>query len=192
MSAGCFSWCPVPRRPKKPSTRSIDKLRQNLLVAPQITDSPVDDRSIKATSVKKSSSNGSGAAPTTVQYATATGKEILTILESAAGIIPVPLLQEAIGVALKIIQEGSAVEQKVKDLQERVGHLMIVVVENVTKTEEDSKEVNVKVAKNIENDIQGLLGTLGTIKHDLTEISEQNRWVIASTKNSMRVHSKLA
>ncbi|KAF8900857.1 hypothetical protein CPB84DRAFT_1847095 [Gymnopilus junonius] len=146
---------------KHSRTISDEELRHHQLSAlREITDSPVQD--IEATSVKKSSSPGSAAVPTTTQYATATGKEVLTILESAAGIIPVPFLQEAIGVALKIIQvceERSAVEQK--------------------KIEE---EANVKVAKNIENDVQGLLGTLGTIKHDLTEISEQNRWVIAFYK----------
>ena len=34
----------------------------------------------------------------------ATVKEVLTFTQSAASIIPVPLLKEAIGVALKIIQ----------------------------------------------------------------------------------------
>jgi hypothetical protein len=39
-----------------------------------------------------------------MEYTAATGKEILTLLQSAAGIIPVPLLQDAIGVAVKIVQ----------------------------------------------------------------------------------------
>jgi hypothetical protein len=52
----------------------------------------------------------------------------------------------------------SAVEQKVKELQERVCHLMVVIVENVTaKNEEGSEEVVVKAAKAIERDIEGLL-----------------------------------
>ena len=37
-------------------------------------------------------------------YITASGKQVLTLLQSAAAIIPVPLLQDAIGVALKIIE----------------------------------------------------------------------------------------
>jgi len=41
---------------------------------------------------------------TKTEYIVATGKELLTLLQSAAGVIPVPLLQDAIGVALKIIQ----------------------------------------------------------------------------------------
>jgi hypothetical protein len=42
--------------------------------------------------------------PTTTEYVAATGKEVLTLLQSAAGVMPVPLLQDAIGVALKIIR----------------------------------------------------------------------------------------
>ena len=38
------------------------------------------------------------------KYITASGKQVLTLLQSAAAVIPVPLLQEAIGVAVKIIE----------------------------------------------------------------------------------------
>ena len=101
------------------------------------------------------------------------------LLQSAAALIPVPMIQEAIGVALKIIQvcevckipprkdreihniyyqNVSAVEQKVKELQDRVCHLMVVIVENVTsKIEEGSDEVIRKAAKSIERDIKDLL-----------------------------------
>ena len=44
------------------------------------------------------------AIPTTKAYALAAVKEVLTLSQSAAGVTPVPFLQEAIGVALKIIQ----------------------------------------------------------------------------------------
>ena len=101
-------------------------------------------------------------------------------MQSAATLIAVPLIQEAIGVALKIIgvcevrnilprkiarcltlhycQNVSAVEQKVKELRDRVCHLMVVIVDNVTsKNEEGSDEVIVKAAKGIERDIKDLL-----------------------------------
>ena len=53
--------------------------------------------------IQKLSDNSRTAVPTT-DYITATGKEVLIVLQSAAKVIPVPLLQEAIGVALKIIE----------------------------------------------------------------------------------------
>jgi len=42
--------------------------------------------------------------PIKTDYAMATVKEVLTLSQSAAGVMPVPFLREAIGVALKIIQ----------------------------------------------------------------------------------------
>ena len=54
--------------------------------------------------IQKLSENSTTAVPTTKDYAMATVKEVLTLSQSAAGVMPVPFLQEAIGVALKIIQ----------------------------------------------------------------------------------------
>ena len=55
-------------------------------------------------------------------------------------------------------QEASEVEQKVKELQVRVGDLMIVIVNHVTlKDEEDGKATVVKIADGIEQDIKELL-----------------------------------
>jgi Zn finger protein HypA/HybF involved in hydrogenase expression len=57
-----------------------------------------------------------------------------------------------------IHQEASEVEQKVKELQVRVGNLMIVIVDHVTlKDEEGSEETVLKIAKGIEQDIKELL-----------------------------------
>jgi predicted transcriptional regulator len=57
-----------------------------------------------------------------------------------------------------IHQEASEVEQKVKELQVRVGNLMIVIVDHVTlKDEEGSQEAVVKIAKGIEQDVKELL-----------------------------------
>jgi len=103
-------------------------------------------------------------------------------LQSAASVIPVPLLQETIGVALKIIeicevcgipprvtrgfmlcfyQDASAVEENVRELQDRLCHLMVVIVDNVTATSEAGSEVVVKAVvkatKGIERDIRDLL-----------------------------------
>ena len=55
-------------------------------------------------------------------------------------------------------QDASVVEQKVKDLHERVSHLMIDILCHVTpKSEEGSDEAVVKVVKGIEEDIKQLL-----------------------------------
>ena len=66
----------------------------------------VSRRAISLTSIwiQKLSENSQSAVPTKTDYAVATVKEVLTLAQSAASMIPVPFLKEAIGVALKIIQ----------------------------------------------------------------------------------------
>ena len=54
-------------------------------------------------------------------------------------------------------QQASDVEQKVKELQVRVGDLMIVIVDHVTLKDEDTKETVVMIAEGIEQDIKELL-----------------------------------
>ena len=55
-------------------------------------------------------------------------------------------------------QEASDAEQKVKELQVRIGDLMIIIVDHVTlKDEEGSKETVVKTEEGIEQDIKELL-----------------------------------
>ena len=55
-------------------------------------------------------------------------------------------------------QNISTIEEKVKELQDRVCHLMVVIVDNVTsKNEEGTDDVIVKAAKGIERDIKDLL-----------------------------------
>ena len=66
----------------------------------------ISRRAISLTSIwiQKLSEDSQSAVPTKIDYAMATVKEVLTLAQSAASMIPVPFLKEAIGVALKIIQ----------------------------------------------------------------------------------------
>ena len=60
-----------------------------------------------------------------------------------------------------IYQDASDVEQKVKELQVRVGNLMIVIVDHITlKDEEDNKSAEgtvMETVEGIERDIRELL-----------------------------------
>ena len=62
---------------------------------------------------------------------------------------------------ISYLQNISVVGQKVKELQDRVCHLMVVIVDIVTSKNEngsdDNDEVIAKVAKGIERDIKDLL-----------------------------------
>ena len=53
---------------------------------------------------QKLAENSQSVVPTKTDYSMATVKEVLTLSQSAASVIPVPFLKEAITVALKIIQ----------------------------------------------------------------------------------------
>ena len=54
--------------------------------------------------IQQSAKISQSVVPTKTDYVMATVKEVLTLAQSAASVSPVPFLQEAIGVALKIIQ----------------------------------------------------------------------------------------
>ena len=57
-----------------------------------------------------------------------------------------------------IHQEASNVEQKVKELQVRVGNVMIVIVDHVTiKDSDEDSRATMKTAEGIEQDIKELL-----------------------------------
>ena len=69
------------------------------------------------THIQKSSENPREVVPTT-KYITSSEKPILVFFPSAAALEPIPLLQEAIGVALKIIE--------VCEVREILGRVIIV------------------------------------------------------------------
>ena len=54
--------------------------------------------------IQESSEKPREVIPTTAEYIMATGKQTLVVLQSAAAFIPVPLIREAVGIALKIIE----------------------------------------------------------------------------------------
>ena len=60
--------------------------------------------SLTSTWIQKLAENSQNVVPKKTDYAIATVKEVLALAQSAASVIPVPLLKEAISVALKIIQ----------------------------------------------------------------------------------------
>jgi hypothetical protein len=87
------------------------------------------------------------------------------------------------------------VQKKLKELQERVAHFMIIIVDTITVKHEEGSEVVVKAMEGIEKDVKELLRcalnafaitshpstacyrTLMTIDKELTEIRNQNEWL---------------
>ena len=112
--------------------------------------------------IQESSDNPREVIPTTTQYIKETGKQALTLLQTAAPFIPVPFIKEAVDVALKIIevcevckislrygnkwltiyyfQNTSVVNEKVKELKNRVYYLSKVIGETFTPNDEKDRK----------------------------------------------------
>jgi hypothetical protein len=133
MPAGCFSWCPVLKQwdAKKQTTApasgvevSINSCctisltqnhRQEYPLA-IVAQDPVEEESdqvsglidvvrpLTSICIQISSENTQAVVPSTTQYIVATGKQALALLQTAASVKPVPLLQDAIEIARKIIE----------------------------------------------------------------------------------------
>ncbi|PPQ72736.1 hypothetical protein CVT26_003022 [Gymnopilus dilepis] len=149
----------VPCWPKPLSWRSSqDSLRSNKLQRDSTPDEPAG--SYEKDAPIKSTGDPASAIPVK-EYLVATGKEVLLVLQSAAAVIPVPMLQDAIGIALKVIElceDMSVVDHKAKEVQGRVGHLMIVVLAHITdKNEDGDREKALQTAISVEGDIKDLL-----------------------------------
>ena len=97
MSVGYFHWSRLLTHCGLKKQKSETKSNE---VRGQMTFHEFSDRRLHQ---KLSESNRAGV-PTTTQYIAATGKEVLKLLESAAGILLVPLLQDTIRIAIKIIE----------------------------------------------------------------------------------------
>ena len=74
---------------------------------------------------QKSSEDSREVVPTTTKYITASGKQVLTLLQSAAAVIPVPMLKEAIGVAIKIIEVCQVREIRPRESCDIVHYLLL-------------------------------------------------------------------
>ena len=131
MCAGCFSWCrlhmPWGAKRKSTETKSPQVSANDLCCAISLTHSCIQKLeslsaivsettnaknsmcsrpAISLTSmwIQKLSENSQSVVPTKTDYAMSTVKEVLTLSQSAATVIPVPFLRKATVVALKIIQ----------------------------------------------------------------------------------------
>ncbi|KAJ3514813.1 hypothetical protein NLJ89_g2145 [Agrocybe chaxingu] len=159
MPAGCFSWCPFP------------KAQVKLYSKPKYSKSPQSNTT---------NASENRAVPTRAEYLEDGAKQIIQVMEAAAGVIPVPYVRDAIRVGLRVIQtceEITDVEQQVQQLQDRVCQLLIVIIDSVT-TEDGGSDGMYKAAKVIENEVKVLHEKLGEIVDELDDIKKQNRWLL--------------
>ncbi|KAF8208373.1 hypothetical protein K438DRAFT_1713222 [Mycena galopus ATCC 62051] len=143
---GCFSWC------------CLNSKSQPVELVQQV-DAPAGE--------KHSSTS------TTAQYVRGGTKELLSIVKTIAGVVPVPLLAEFIKVAANVLdacEEATVVEESVESLQKRVYSLSVIIVDKVN--------VGDSVDADLQRRIQDLQSTLDSISKALIEIKNQNKWLL--------------
>ncbi|KAJ7485433.1 hypothetical protein FB451DRAFT_1554365 [Mycena latifolia] len=116
------------------------------------------------------------ASPKTIQYMVETVKKLATAMDGVAGFIPVPLLPELVKVAITVLEaceDVTAVEDSVKDLQNRIFSLSVIFIE----------EVCGKDSEDLQGRIKKLQSTLSIILKDPDKIKGQNKIILAIFRN---------
>ncbi|KAJ7810566.1 hypothetical protein B0H13DRAFT_1927276, partial [Mycena leptocephala] len=136
-------------------------------------------RPIRAESIKKGASTEKGnGPPTDGQYILGGAKELASVAQIIAGHVPVPLLEEFVGVAIKVLEaceEVTTIEETVKDLQRRVYFLSVIIVDKVN--------VRNNVDKDLQARIKDIHSTLNSIADNLNEIKHQNKLLMIFFRN---------
>ncbi|KAJ7485484.1 hypothetical protein FB451DRAFT_57913 [Mycena latifolia] len=116
------------------------------------------------------------ASPKTMQYMVETLKMLATAADGVAGVIPVPLLPQLVKVAITVLEtceDVTAIEDSVKDLQDRIFSLSVIFIEEVRG--QDSEDLQGRIEK--------LQTTLNIILEDLDKIKGQNKAILAIFRN---------
>ncbi|KAF7373195.1 hypothetical protein MSAN_00528100 [Mycena sanguinolenta] len=112
--------------------------------------------------------------PSTAMYALEGGKALAETLKNVSDLIPLPFLSSFVSVGIRVLeacQEASAIEENVKDLQERVYGIMLVVVDSTVPSD-------VKPSVELREKIEKFQLVLDGILTDLAKIKEQRKWLL--------------
>ncbi|KAJ7644549.1 hypothetical protein FB45DRAFT_735694 [Roridomyces roridus] len=117
--------------------------------------------------------------PSKAMYALQGGHAVAEALESVADVLPVPFLKQFVQVAIKVLEvlrpEATVVEKNVKDLQGRIYHLTLVVVNTVP--------VGANTSVDLQERIKDTGSLLDEILVDVNKIKEQKKWLLLFFRN---------
>ncbi|KAJ7843574.1 hypothetical protein B0H13DRAFT_2412537, partial [Mycena leptocephala] len=88
------------------------------------------------------------ATPTTEMYVIKGGRVLTSTLQGLSGIIPVPFLSDFLKVAITVLdvcEEAIVIEENVKDLQDRVYTLTLVIIDTVPANGDASTELQGRI-----------------------------------------------
>ncbi|KAG8840125.1 hypothetical protein FRB91_006527, partial [Serendipita sp. 411] len=121
--------------------------------------------------------------PTSEAYAFEAGKNTIEILKRFSNLLPVPCANEVLEVALLLMttyEDVTVLEEQVKDVHNRIGSLMLVMVDGL------SGQDATAISPDVVRDIESLGGDLRAIQKDLAKISSQSRWLLIFFKSANR------
>ncbi|KAJ7453640.1 hypothetical protein B0H11DRAFT_1740983 [Mycena galericulata] len=111
-------------------------------------------------------------------YALRGGKALASTLEDLSGFIPVPFLGDFMKVSIAVLEaceastclEATTIEENVKELQDRVYSLTLIIVDKVP--------VGSSADENLQGSINKLQSILKNIIEELNEIKQQRKWLL--------------
>ncbi|KAJ7814676.1 hypothetical protein B0H14DRAFT_3149328 [Mycena olivaceomarginata] len=115
--------------------------------------------------------------PSTAIYAIEGGKELAKLVRTMAVFVPLPLVGPLVSVGIKVLEaceEASVIEENVRDLQERVCGLIVVVVNTAGPVDQADEEA----FRKLRDGILRLQSLLDGILRDLNKIKEQKTWLL--------------
>ncbi|KAJ7484974.1 hypothetical protein B0H11DRAFT_2231178 [Mycena galericulata] len=145
--SGCFSWCPLGSN-SHPKGRTGGGPSQHV-------------------------SDNEGVVPSAEMYTLRGAKAFASVLKELSCFIPVPLLGEFMNLSIAVIEaceEVTTVEENVKELQDRVYCLTLIIVDKVP--------IGGQADGDLQSRIKNLQGTLNNILEDLNEIKQQRKFLV--------------
>ncbi|KAG9020650.1 hypothetical protein FS842_007155, partial [Serendipita sp. 407] len=134
-----------------------------------------------AVSNKESPSSAGVEPPSATTYAFEAGRQTIEVLQRFANALPVPCANEVLEIALLLMttyEDVTKVEEQVKDLNNRIGCLMLVMVDGL------SGKHAALLSPQVIRDIEKLGIDLRAIQNDLARITSQSRWLLVFFKDA--------
>ncbi|KAG8820582.1 hypothetical protein FRC19_008749 [Serendipita sp. 401] len=169
------------KTPKRAMVRGKLSRDKSSISRPNLQSSAVGSASSRYSAVSVGSSSPGVEPPSASTYAFEAGKQTVEVLQRFTNMLPVPCANEVLEVALILMtayENVTVLEQRVKDVHNRIGSLMLVMIDGLSGQEATS------ISPNVVRDIEDLGGDLRAVQKDLRKISSQSRWLLVFFKNA--------
>ncbi|KAG8820666.1 hypothetical protein FRC19_008683 [Serendipita sp. 401] len=143
------------KTPKQAMVREKLSRDKSSISRPKLKSSAVGSASSRYSAVSVGSSSAGVEPPSASTYAFEAGKQTVEVLQRFTNMLPVPCANEVLEVALILMtayENVTVLEQRVKDVHNRIGSLMLVMIDGLSGQEATS------ISPNVVQDIEDLGG----------------------------------